>query len=68
KPQPLELDACLSLLERMKTRYRETPDDAAELLATGDSPHDDSIDTALAAARTQVCCTVMASDLAILLY
>ena len=68
KPQPLELDACLSLLEQMKTRYRETPDDAAALLATGDSPHDDSIDSALAAAWTQVCCTVMASDLAILLY
>ena len=68
KPQPLELDACLSLLEKMKTRYHETPDDAVELLATGDAPHDESIDTALAAAWTQVCCTVMASDLAILLY
>ena len=67
-PNEAEAEACMKLLETMSKRYAESPADAAKLLSTGDAEQAADLDTAVTAAWTQVCCTVMASDLAILLY
>ena len=63
-----ELQACRSLLDRMRRRYRESNDDAIALLSIGDATRDESLDPAEHAAWTQVAITVLASDVAILLY
>ncbi|MCA9138748.1 MAG: PSD1 domain-containing protein [Planctomycetales bacterium] len=67
-PTPTEENACGRLLEKLTERYRESPDDAVTLLATGDMARDEGLDVALHAAWTQVALTVLASDLAILVY
>jgi len=68
KASAVERDACLALLERMKRRYTEQPDDAEALLSIGEAPRDDTLDPAEHAAWTQVAATVLASDVAIRLY
>jgi len=68
KASAVERDACLALLERMKRRYTEQPDDAGALLSIGEAPRDDTHDPAEHAAWTQVAATVLASDVAIRLY
>lgn len=67
-PSPTEAIACNQLLEKLTVRYREKAEDAMSLLATGEMARDESLDVALHAAWTQVALTVLASDLAILLY
>jgi hypothetical protein len=67
-PSVAESDACMALLKTMSDRYTNSPSDAEKLLSIGDAERDTNVDPGLAAAWTQVCCTVMASDLAILLY
>ena len=63
-----ESSACLSLLDSMRKRYKGNPGDAVALLGTGEAPRDESLDAAEHAAWTQVCLTLLASDLALLLY
>lgn len=67
-PSHQERSACLQLLTVMRERYAESPDDAAALLAVGDAPGDESIAKSELAAWTQLAVTVLASDLAILMY
>jgi hypothetical protein len=66
-PTKSETTACATLLDTIRNRYKESPDDAAALLgdaATGDT----SIDPIELAAWTQLAATVLASDIAILMY
>jgi mono/diheme cytochrome c family protein len=63
-----ERDACMALLQQMKERYTAAQDDAKALLSTGEAPRDETLDAAEHAAWTQVCVTVLASDVAIRLY
>lgn len=67
-PTPVERDACNSLLTSMKQRYADSEKDALALLAIGDAPRDESLDPAEHAAWTQLAVTLLASDLAIMLY
>ncbi|MGB0144497.1 MAG: DUF1553 domain-containing protein, partial [Akkermansiaceae bacterium] len=63
-----EKQACLGLLKAMKTRYLKTPEDAKDLLTTGDSPIDSTLSASNLAAWTQVVTIVLASDIALSLY
>jgi len=65
---PVEQEACLQLLKTMKTRYAKSPEDAIALLSIGDAGRDESLNVGELAAWAQVAATVLASDLAILLY
>ncbi len=65
---PPEQAACLSLLQSMRSRYRDDPSAAAALLAIGDVPRDESLELAEHAAWTQLAVTLLASDLALMLY
>lgn len=67
-PSSIELSACLELLSRMKKRYAESPGDAKDLLAIGESPADSQLNAAEVAAWSQLATTVLASDAVILLY
>ena len=68
KPTRTERTACLGLLSVMQDRYTTASEDAINLLSTGAAPRDESLDAAAHAAWTQVAVTVLASDIAILLY
>ena len=63
-----ELEACRGLLQSLCHRYHESPQDAEALLKVGDAPLDPSIEQAELAAWSQLATTVLASDVAILLY
>ena len=52
----------------MRARYRDAPEDAEALLSVGDAPRDQDLNDAELAAWAQVVVTVLASDVAILLY
>ncbi|MHC4993776.1 MAG: DUF1553 domain-containing protein, partial [Planctomycetota bacterium] len=67
-PTELEREACEKLLQSMRTRFNDQPSDAGALLTIGDAPRDASLDTPELAAWTQVAITVLASDVALLLY
>jgi mono/diheme cytochrome c family protein len=67
-PDEIERSACMNLLNTMRARFSETKEDALQLLATGTSPRDESLDPIEHAAWSQVVSTVLASDIAILLY
>ena len=67
-PNQEERTACESLLENLKTRYAAGQEDALALLATGDATRNEKLDPALVAAWSQVAITVLASDVALLLY
>ena len=68
KPDPTEQRICLELLARTKQRYASAEPDATALVSVGNAKRDESLDATDVAAWTQVCNTVLASDLAILLY
>lgn len=68
QPTDGERAACLGLLKSMRQRYANSEDAAVALLASGDAPRDQKIPTGELAAWTQVSITVLASDVAILLY
>ena len=68
KPADGERAACSVLLAAMRKRYDNSEDDALALLAAGDAPRDEKLAAAEHAAWTQLCVTVLASDVAILLY
>ncbi len=63
-----ERAACLRLLQTMRERYADAEQDALALLSIGDTPRDQTLPAAEHAAWSQVAVTVLASDVAILLY
>ena len=68
KPTDVERSACMKLLESNRERYENAEQDAVALLSTGDAPRDKEIDSAEHAAWSQLVVTVLASDVAILLF
>ena len=67
-PNDIERSACAKLLQAQLTRYATMEDEAKALLAIGNAPRDVKLKPVEVAAWTQVAGTVLASDLAILLY
>ena len=67
-PTEVERRVCTSLLTSMRARYRDARDDANALLSVGDASRDEALDATEHAAWTQVAITVLASDMAMLLY
>ena len=63
-----ERKACQGLLDAMRNRYKEAEEDALALLSMGAAARDKDLPPAEHAAWTQVAITLLASDLAILLY
>ena len=68
EPSATERDACAKLLQTMRDRYAETKKDATELLETGEVPRDKSLDATDHAAWTQLSATLLASDLALMMF
>ena len=68
EPNASERAACGELLLAARQRYRANEEDAQSLLAVGDAQADKSLNSVEAAAWTQVTSTVLASDLALVLY
>ncbi len=67
-PTDREREACTKLLHSMRSRYKETPDEAVALLSTGEAARDESLETAELAAWSQLASTVLASDIVIAVY
>ncbi len=67
-PNEAERTACESLLEKMLIRYQNAEPDAVALLSTGEATRDESLSATELAAWTQVCVTVLASDVSIMLH
>lgn len=67
-PSENEARACHQLLQQLLDRYRQNSSDAIALLSTGQITRDDQLDAAEHAAWTQVALTILASDVALLLY
>lgn len=67
-PTERERSACVALLATLRGRYADAEDDALALLALGDAPRDPKLPPVEIAAWTQLGVTVLASDVAILLY
>jgi len=65
---PAERAACISLLSAMRKRYQEDPAAAKAVLSHGDAPRNKALDPVEHAAWTQLAVTVLASDVAILVY
>ena len=68
KPSAAESSACMDLLEKLKGRYKDNDKDAQAYLSVGDSPRDKKFNAAEHAAWAQVSLTVLASDVAMLVY
>ncbi|MCZ6822417.1 MAG: DUF1553 domain-containing protein [Deltaproteobacteria bacterium] len=68
EPTDSERAACTRLLETLRTRYTKSERDALALLSSGDAPRDEKLNPAEHAAWSQLAITVLASDVAILLY
>ncbi|MCH8149171.1 MAG: DUF1553 domain-containing protein [Planctomycetes bacterium] len=68
KPTDRERAVCEKLLNTLRARYAKTEKDALALLSVGDTPRDQQLDPAAHAAWAQLAITVLASDVAILLY
>jgi hypothetical protein len=67
-PTDRESTTCLNLLRAMEQRFSASPNDALALLSQGEAVRNEKLDPAELAAWTQVAVTVLASDIAILLY
>ena len=67
-PNDNERAACTTLLLAMRARYANAEEDAIALLSIGDAPRDEKLNPSELAAWAQVANTVLASDVAILLY
>ena len=63
-----EKAACLNLVKNMRERYKDSEQDATELVSAGDAPRDQKIGVVELAAWTQLTTIVLASDAAILIY
>ena len=68
RPTDGERAACETLLRTLRERYAEAEKDALALLAVGEASRDEALDPADHAAWTQLAVTVLASDVAILVY
>lgn len=68
KPLEIERAACTKLLTTMRDRFGEDKPAAEKLLNHGDAPRNKKLDVTDHAAWTQVAATILASDVAILLY
>ena len=68
KTSAKEKAACLNLVKNMRERYKDSEQDATELVSAGDAPRDQKIDVVELAAWTQLTTIVLASDAAILIY
>ncbi|MEM7232257.1 MAG: DUF1549 and DUF1553 domain-containing protein, partial [Planctomycetota bacterium] len=68
KPDDRERAACMKLLAFMKKRYAESEKDAVDLLNSGEAKRNEKLKPADYAAWAQVAITVLASDIALLLY
>jgi hypothetical protein len=68
KPTETERAACSKLLQSQRTRYADKGEEAEALCKVGNAPRDPDLDPKEVAAWAQVTGTVLASDLAILLY
>ncbi len=68
KPTDAERQLCQQLLQTMRARFAQAPQDANDLLATGEAPRASQLKAIEVAAWTQVTTTVLASDLSIMLY
>ncbi|MGI9470217.1 MAG: PSD1 and planctomycete cytochrome C domain-containing protein [Rubripirellula sp.] len=66
--EPMEMAACTKLLRSLRDRYRNAPEDAQALLAVGDAKPDPRFKVEELAAWSQLATTVLASDIAILMY
>ena len=67
-PNEVEKKACLGLLATMKEKFSKDKPAADQLLATGEAARNKKLDLVEHAAWTQLSSTVLASDVAILLY
>jgi hypothetical protein len=68
EPNDGERVACTKLLAAMRERYAGAKEDAQMLLSVGEAPRDETLDPTDHAAWTQLAVTILASDVAILLY
>jgi len=68
EPNAAEREACNQLLNTMRDRYAAAEKDARDLLNTGEVPRDKSLNSTDHAAWTQMAATVLASDLALMLF
>ena len=68
KASAKEKVACLNLVKNMRERYKDSEQDATELVSAGDAPRDQKIGVVELAAWTQLTTIVLASDAAILIY
>jgi mono/diheme cytochrome c family protein len=68
QPNDREKAACLTLLRTSRARFAGKPDDAAALLAADEADRDNALEPVEHASWIQVTATVLASDVAILMY
>ncbi len=68
EPSATERDACAQLLKTMRKRYAAAEKDATKLLETGEVPRDKSLNPTSHAAWTQLSATLLASDLALMMF
>ena len=68
QPTDHERSTCVSLLKQMQVRYESSSQDSIALLSIGDANRNEKLDPAEHAAWTQVAATLLASDLALMLY
>lgn len=67
-PNDIERSSCLNLLRKMRKHYTAKPEDAKSLMTAGDAVVKKKLNPVELAAWSQVAATVLASDVAILLY
>ena len=68
KPTDAERKACMGLLQKMARRYGGSEEDAIALLSSGEASRDEAHPPGKLAVWTQLTATVLASDIAILVY
>ncbi|MAZ95822.1 MAG: hypothetical protein CMJ73_07330 [Planctomycetaceae bacterium] len=68
QPSEQERQACMTLLDSMRERYKGSEADALALLSTGTIPRNEKLVPAEHAAWSQLTITLLASDIALLLY
>ncbi len=68
KPNSNEMNACQNSLTVLQKRYADNPGNAKALLEQGDAVPDENLDPAEHSAWTQLIVTLLASDVALVLY
>jgi len=67
-PTATERNACDSLINAMRERFQSDAESAQALVSVGEAPRNEALDLTDLATWTQVATTVLASDVALLLY